>query len=50
MLHTLYGQVRVFAYVTTCLTCRCCGAQAVKHNTVFFIEYFALDLIMHNGA
>ena len=24
--------------------------QALKHNTEFFIEYFALDLIMKNGA
>ena len=23
--------------------------QALKHNTEFFIEYFALDLIMKNG-
>lgn len=23
--------------------------NALKHNTVFFIEYFALDLLMHNG-
>lgn len=24
--------------------------QAVKHSCQFFIEYFATDLIMHNGA
>ena len=24
--------------------------QALKHNTEFFIEYFALDLIMKDGA
>lgn len=24
--------------------------QAVKHNTTFFIEYFATDLLMHNGT
>ena len=24
--------------------------QALKHDTIFFIEYFATDLIMHNGA
>jgi succinate dehydrogenase (ubiquinone) flavoprotein subunit len=23
--------------------------QSLKHNTVFFIEYFATDLLMHNG-
>ena len=23
--------------------------QALKHNTEFFIEYFALDLLMKNG-
>jgi len=23
--------------------------QALKHDTIFFIEYFALDLLMHNG-
>ncbi len=24
--------------------------QALKHNCIFFIEYFALDLIMENGT
>ena len=24
--------------------------QALKHNTTFFVEYFALDLLMENGA
>lgn len=23
--------------------------QALKHDTIFFIEYFATDLLMHNG-
>jgi len=23
--------------------------QALKHDTIFFVEYFALDLLMHNG-
>jgi succinate dehydrogenase (ubiquinone) flavoprotein subunit len=23
--------------------------QSLRHNTTFFIEYFATDLIMHNG-
>lgn len=33
-------------------SCSCLLAvtQALKHDTTFFIEYFATDLLMHNGA
>lgn len=44
---TVLGCVGLYySFVGTCLHSY---GQAVKHDTEFFIEYFALDLIMENG-
>ena len=47
MLHTLYGQVqmdKVFIHNNNV------RKQALRYNTMFFVEYFALDLIMDDDG
>ena len=47
MLHTLYGQVRMDKFFMHNNNVR---KQALRYNTMFFVEYFALDLIMDDDG
>ena len=55
MLHTLYAPIVHRLYlVVACLIFRCFAdvsryGQSLKHDTIFFIEYFATDLLMEDG-
>ena len=46
LLHTLYGQVRMLCALHNYLHS---PQQSLRHNAQYFIEYFALDLIMEDG-